>query len=77
MRRAYEKGRKSGLWQGAAEVGLKELEQQWDDVKAKPAIRGWSLPSMSDVKAKSTALKASGFTTVGSPARGGTTVCIV
>lgn len=38
------------------------------------AIRGWSLPSMSDVKAKSTHLKSLGFTTVGSPARGGTTV---
>lgn len=30
---AHDAGRKSGLWQGAAEVGLQELEKQWDDVK--------------------------------------------
>lgn len=26
-------GRKSGLWQGAAEFGLQELEKEWDNVK--------------------------------------------
>lgn len=44
------------------------------DTQDKKPIRGWSLPSMSEVKAKSTHLKSLGFTTVASPAKGGTTV---
>ena len=30
---AVTAGRKSGIWQGATEVELRQLERQWDDYK--------------------------------------------
>ncbi|KAL0032631.1 hypothetical protein WJX77_011729 [Trebouxia sp. C0004] len=63
---AFERGRKSGIWQGSTEVELRQLERQWDDYKS-VATRGWDLPNLQDVQAKSDALEASGFATVHSP----------
>ncbi|KAK9811586.1 hypothetical protein WJX72_006589 [[Myrmecia] bisecta] len=66
MQRAFERGRKSGLWQGSTEVALRQLERQWDSYKD-TSNRKWSLPRLEDVQAKSDALADSGFTTVDSP----------
>ncbi|KAA6428155.1 MAG: hypothetical protein FRX49_01751 [Trebouxia sp. A1-2] len=65
-RDAFERGRKSGIWQGSTEVELRQLERQWDDHKS-VATRGWDIPNLQDVQAKSDALEASGFATVHSP----------
>ncbi|DBB07301.1 TPA: hypothetical protein ACH3X3_008802 [Trebouxia sp. C0006] len=65
-RDAFERGRKSGIWQGSTEVELRQLERQWDDYKS-VATRGWDIPNLQDVQAKSHALEASGFATVHSP----------
>ncbi|KAL0019942.1 hypothetical protein WJX79_000429 [Trebouxia sp. C0005] len=36
-RDAFERGRKSGIWQGSTEVELRQLERQWDDHKVQSA----------------------------------------
>ncbi|CAL8469445.1 g8986 [Coccomyxa elongata] len=63
---AYERGRKSGIWHGAANANMGALEQDWDSYKA-TSVRGWTMPSLQDVQAKSEALALSGFTVVSSP----------
>ncbi|BDA44815.1 hypothetical protein COCOBI_06-2930 [Coccomyxa sp. Obi] len=63
---AYERGRKSGIWHGAANANMGALEQDWDSYKAS-SVRGWTMPSLKDVQAKSEALALSGFTVVSSP----------
>ncbi|KAL3147858.1 hypothetical protein ABBQ32_002579 [Trebouxia sp. C0010 RCD-2024] len=47
-RHAFERGRKSGIWQGSTEVELKQLERQWDDYKVAPHTLGmpWSGPGL-------------------------------
>ncbi|CAL5229671.1 g13038 [Coccomyxa viridis] len=63
---AFERGRKSGIWLGSADVKLGTIEQQWDMYKA-TSQRGWTLPKLEELHAKSKALESSGFTTVHSP----------
>ncbi|KAK9908258.1 hypothetical protein WJX75_004935 [Coccomyxa subellipsoidea] len=63
---AYERGRKSGIWQGVTNASMGALEQEWDSYKA-TSLRGWTMPSLQDAQAKSQALASSGFTIVSSP----------
>ncbi|KAK9810898.1 hypothetical protein WJX73_006683 [Symbiochloris irregularis] len=58
---AYDRGRKSGVWQGRTQQQMQQLEESWDGYKAF-SVRGWSIPTMEDVQAKSRSLVESGFT---------------
>ncbi|KAK9836796.1 hypothetical protein WJX74_008261 [Apatococcus lobatus] len=64
--KAFVKGRESGIWQGAKQVQLQDLETQWDTYKA-GTKRGLELPNLADVHQRSVALAESGFTTADSP----------
>ncbi|KAK9834246.1 hypothetical protein WJX84_011764 [Apatococcus fuscideae] len=64
--KAFVKGRESGIWQGANQMQLQDLESQWNTYKA-GTLRGLELPNLADVQQRSAALAESGFTTADSP----------